>query len=70
MPVPKSSQGPRDRKSTYHRDALISNICLIGFSALYMLGLFMPYLTPDAIETGGKIYKGELSRKWNFSISQ
>ena len=44
-------------KNEYQKNALISNLCLIGFSALFMIGLFLPYVYPAASITDGAVGK-------------
>jgi hypothetical protein len=46
---PASTQNENE----YQQGALISNLCMICFSALYLIALFLPYVYPDEIIIDG-----------------
>lgn len=55
IPIPKKILSPQERIAGYKKVAFISNLAITAFSALYIIGLHLPYLYP------GKITSGEIT---------
>ena len=53
--VPKKKLSPQEQLAEYNKTALRSNLGLAVFSALYIIGLHIPYFYP------GKITSGEIT---------